>query len=285
MPTYGWGVNEPEIKPVAEGGDTIATYATKIKNAIGNLFDTLNTFPWANATQSSAGFMSKDDKKAVDGIADLGTFNKMFFSQTSGSYTALRTGVYRITLKGGGGGGGGRNTSHTYTGGSGGGEGGTLIFYVTLTKSQSYAYTIGAGGTAGSDGTGTETDGGTGGATKFTLSGTASYQSNGGAGGAKGENVTKPGGRGGFSYSAPSGAVCHFIPGAPGMPGAGIGSGGNLTGFPFYAAMGGGSGGGCAASGQLATYGGGGAGASGASGNPPASQAGGDGYILIEYAG
>lgn len=214
-----------------------------------------------------------------------GTFSRMFFSQTSGNYIAPYTGVYKITLKGGGGGGGGRNTNHTYTGGSGGGEGGTLIFYVTLTKSQSYAYTIGAGGTAGTNGAGTQTNGSGGGATKFTLSGTASYQSNGGSGGPQSGNLTKPGGRGGSSFSAPSGAVCHFIPGAPGMPGAGIGSGGGLTDFPFYAAVGGGSGGGCAASGQVAIYGGGGAGSSGASSNPPAAQNGGDGYILIEYAG
>ena len=244
-----------------------------------NEYVILRGFPDGRLTWNESNVITENDPKS------LGTFNRMYFSQTSGNFIAPRTGVYRITLKGGGGGGGGRNTNHTYTGGSGGGEGGTLIFYVTLTKSQSYAYTIGAGGTAGSNGAGTQTDGGGGGATKFTVSGTVSYQSNGGSGGANSGNLTKPGGRGGSTYSVPSGAVCHFIPGAPGMPGAGVGSGASLTDYPFYAAMGGGNGGGCAASGQLATYGGGGAGSSGASGYPPAAQDGGNGYILIEYAG
>lgn len=218
-------------------------------------------------------------------LVNNGAFNAMFFSQTSGSYTAPYTGVFRITLKGGGGGGGGRNISRIYTGGSGGGEGATLIFYVTLTKNRSYSYTIGAGGSAGTDGAGDQTSGGKGGSTSFSLSGSEIYTSNGGGGGYNSGYYTKSGGRGGYSYTAPTGAVCHFIPGAPGMPGAGINAGSNLTDFVFYAAMGGGSGGGCAISGQNAIYGGGGGGSAGASSTPPLAQNGGDGYILIEYAG
>lgn len=239
-----------------------------------------------NGTNSME-FIGRADGRLTWGgksLVNNGAFNAMFFSQTSGSYTAPYTGVYRITLKGGGGGGGGRNTQRIYTGGSGGGEGATLIFYVTLTKNRSYSYTIGAGGSAGADGTGGQTSGGSGGGTSFTLSGTESYQSNGGGGGRNSGYSVKPGGRGGDSYAAPSGAVCHFIPGAPGMPGAGISAGSNLTDFVFYAAMGGGSGGGCAVSGQNAIYGGGGGGAAGATDTPPLAQNGGDGYILIEYA-
>ena len=227
------------------------------------------------------GTLTWDGKSLINN----GQYSAMFFSQTSGSYTAPYTGVYKITLKGGGGGGGGRNTNRIYTGGSGGGEGATLIFYVTLTKNQPYSYTIGAGGSAGTDGTGDQTNGANGGNTSFTLSGTEIYQSNGGGGGRNSGNSAKPGGRGGDSYAAPTGAVCHFIPGAPGMPGAGISTGSNLTDFVFYAAMGGGSGGGCAISGQNAIYGGGGGGSAGASSTPPLAQNGGDGYILIEYAG
>ena len=66
---YGWGENEPIIdRSSAQGGDTIETYATKVKNALGVTFDTLNTFPWENASQSAAGYMSKTDKKALDDV-------------------------------------------------------------------------------------------------------------------------------------------------------------------------------------------------------------------------
>lgn len=266
MPTYGWGENEPQIKPVAQGGDTIASYATKIKNAISDLFDTLNTFPWANATQSSAGFMSKDDKKAVDGIADLGTFNKMFFSQTSGSYTAPRTGVYRITIKGGGGGGGGAQTT-TGRSGSGGGEGAINTVYVTLTKSATYNYVIGAGGTAGvSSATLADVTSGTsGGNSSITIGGTT-YTAYGGGGGSNSQTAAKGGTGGGIT----SGGYC--IPGANGQHG--IYS--NTVMFPR--AQGGGHRGANGA--DAALYGGGGGGAS----STDAATAGADGYILIEYA-
>ena len=276
MPTYGWGTNEPEIKPVSQGGDTIATYATKVKNAISDLFDTLNTFPWANATQSSAGFMSKDDKKAVDGIADLGTFKKIYFSQTSGSFTAPRTGVYRITLKAGGGGGGGAR-SDVFCTGAGGGEGGALIFYVNLTKDQSYPYTIGAGGAGGVSGdTSTATRGDPGGYSYFN--GTQ-YAIQGGDYGQR-LNGGGFGGLGGISSSVPTGAQYYIIPGKQGQSCV-AGASKWLSAYPL--------GGGQSSQQVIRKYGLGGAGAAGTPNSSSSTvtyeaQAGSDGFILIEYA-
>lgn len=272
---YGWGANEPVIEPVAEGGDTIATYAQKMYNAVDSIIDTLNTFPWGTATQSDAGYMSSDDKKAVDGIADLGTFNKMFFSQTSGSYTAPRTGVYCVTLKGGGGGGGGANTAG-YFGGGAGGEGGTIRFYVTLTQGQSYPYVIGAGGEAGSNAASpTAQAGGAGGTSYFN----SAYTVLGGGGGGN-PNGASIGGRGGFYNGAPPDAVVERIPGQSGADGINGG-----TRWAQAGAKGGGSDG-STQGGYSAQYGSGGDGGGGFGTNSGyAPKAGADGYILIEYAG
>lgn len=268
MPTFGWGANEPKIKPVAQGGDTIGGYATKVKNAISNLFDTLNMFPWANATQSSAGFMSKDDKKAVDGIADLGTFNKMFFSQSSGSYTAPRTGVFRITLKGGGGGGGGAQTT-TGKGSGGGGEGAINVIYANLTKSQSYPYVVGAGGTAGvsSPTYADVTHGAAGGTSSIIIDGTT-YTALGGAGGFHSQSTA----RGGVGGGTSSGGLS--IPGANGLNGFFDGS---LT---YALAQGGGHQGSIGSGINNAQTGGGGAGGF----NTTPATDGAAGFILIEYA-
>ena len=63
---YGWGQNEPQIKPKDQGGDTIATFSQKIYNLFDNLFNTLNSYPWSSATQSDAGYMSATDKRRLD---------------------------------------------------------------------------------------------------------------------------------------------------------------------------------------------------------------------------
>lgn len=203
-----------------------------------------------------------------------GTFNRMFFSQTSGSYTAPATGVYRITLKGGGGGGGGLDTAYNAAG-TGGGEGCTVVAYMTLTNGQSYLYTIGAGGTAGTTGAGTQSGGGNGGTSTFN-----GISATGGLGGAKSDNFTKPSGFGGASYTIPTGVSGYHIPGASGQSGGGVY---HYNGDSYgYSLCGGGNGGG---NGQYAaSMGGGGAGAA-KTNNTIQAQSGGDGYILIEYAG
>lgn len=204
-------------------------------------------------------------QSSLDDAISAGTFNRMYFSQTSGNYTAPRTGFYRITLKGGGGGGAGGNS--TLNGGSGG-EGGTIEFYTSLTKSQTYAYIIGAGGTAG----GADTNGNGGGASSITI-GVTTYTVNGGDGGSR-ASITGQGGRGGNSFSGASNIF--FIPGAPG-------NGGSLASARPRGPSGGGAGGGIDGNTNAAgIYGGGGHGGSVGWG---AATNGGDGFILIEYAG
>ena len=199
-----------------------------------------------------------------------GTFNRMFFSQTSGNYTAPYTGVYRITLKGGGGGGGGADSNVTNLRGLGGGEGGTLIFYQSLTKSQSYAYTIGAGGSGGT----IDNGGSNGGNTTFN-----GFNAPGGGGGSKAGNITKRPGAGGSSFTVPAGETAFKIPGAPGESAGGIGSGTSF--IVSYSPNGGGNGGGLNGA-VTPIFGGGGGGSSSAS---TSGQTGADGFILIEYAG
>lgn len=118
--------------------------------------------------------------------------------QTSGSFVAPITGLYRITLQGAGGGGGGAGVSGAsvrYSGG-GGGAGGHGVFYEQLTAGTSYTYTIGAGGTAGTAGSGSTTggNGGNGGASSITI-GNNVYNCTGGTGGNAGGNA----GTGGYT--------------------------------------------------------------------------------------
>ena len=131
-----------------------------------------------------------------------GAFNKVFFSRTSGDFTAPYTGVYRVTLKGGGGG-GSYPSAANYTTGAGGGSGGTLIFYITLTKNTVYPYTIGAGGTVG---TVDSPNGSNGGASTFN-----SQWSIGGGGGAQSYNNGGFGGYGGTSRTVPTGATNYIV--------------------------------------------------------------------------
>lgn len=206
-----------------------------------------------------------------------GTFDRMFFSQTSGSYTAPYTGVYKITLKGGGGGGAYRNPNSGC--GGGGGEGGTLIFYATLTKNTAYAYTIGAGGSAGDYNGGTPVANSAGGATTFKI-GNTTYSA--GGGGKAWEGTLNPlGGVGGQTFTAPANSIT--IPGASGE----TGQWGTIS---KTGGSGGGSGGGSCPqnnsdSRKNGIFGGGGAGMGTINTTNLTSGAGGDGYILIEYAG
>jgi len=70
---FGWGNDEPQILPKEQGGDTIAVFTLKIKNLFQSLFNTLNSYPWSNATQTAAGYMSSDDKAKVDDAVLLST--------------------------------------------------------------------------------------------------------------------------------------------------------------------------------------------------------------------
>lgn len=203
-----------------------------------------------------------------------GTFNRMFFSQTSGSYIAPYTGVYRITVKGGGGGGGPARTDANTCGG-GGGEGGTQVFYVTLTKDQSYPYVIGAGGNGGTTGdSGTIVAATDGGDSSFN----ALYVAPGGTRGGNGTGGNGGyGGGGGIPFTPTNGIRIVGHSGTNGDDCRGlsrplsIADGGGITnnlgaGIPAQRG-GGGTGGGMINNTWLNGY------------------AGASGYILIEYAG
>ena len=211
-------------------------------------------------------------QSSIDDTISVGTFNRIYFSQTSGNYTAPRTGVYRITLKGGGGGGGGRVASNYATGG-GGGEGGTLIFYATLTQGQSYSYTIGAGGAGGSNDA-SASSGTNGGSTKFNGN---AYSISGGTGGYSDSN-SNGGGQGGYTMTVPSGVTAYMIPGQTGQSGCrGAGA------WCMSRATGGGNS--TTSSSGTSYYGAGGSSAGGRAGNTYDALPGADGFILIEYAG
>ena len=210
-----------------------------------------------------------------------GTFNKMFFSQTSGTFTAPYTGNYKITLKGGGGGGGGASTSNRVSG-SGGGEGGTIIFYTILTQGQSYSYVIGAGGSAGSNGTSGSNvvNGGNGGISSFNNE----YTIEGGIGGVRqlSNGLSRPGGR---IYTAPNNNVVFVIPGQTSVSGTHSSS----TSFIPPSGIGGGlSYRNINDDNYVQEYGGGGAGGGAVTLNESSlgyanPMPGGNGYILIEY--
>lgn len=206
-----------------------------------------------------------------------GTFNRMFFSQTSGNYTAPVTGTFRITLKGGGGGGGPLSSTTTCSCGTGGGEGGTLTFYETLVKNQSYAYTIGAGGAAGVNATsgGVQVAASVGGTSTITID-NATYTAKGGDIGVPSGNLSKPAGKGG-GYMIPSGKTAFGLCGHRGQVGGYIGD--NTTSPTWsYLVPGGGP-----HNGDTPVLGAGGSGATPREYLEPT--AGADGFILIEYAG
>lgn len=161
------------------------------------------------------------------------------------TFTAPKTGLYKVTCTGGGGS-GARNASV----GGGGGGGGTAIEYVTLTKNDAVTVTIGAGGTAPS----TDTVGENGGTSSF-----GAYCS--ATGGIGGQNVA--GGGGGLGSSGDLNLYgCYGINGNTGYAGGGSFWGGGNNNY------------------DTGTYGGGGAGFTGTSGAHNYGEA---GVILIEW--
>jgi hypothetical protein len=93
---------------------------------------------------------------------------------TSGSFTVPASGKFKVTIIGGGGSGGGINST-TSAGGSGGSAGNVIKWFTGATPSATATVTIGAGGTAV-----TNTDGNTGGASTFVLSGFTTLTASGG---------------------------------------------------------------------------------------------------------
>lgn len=213
-------------------------------------------------------------QSAIDDTISVGTFNRMYFSQTSGNFVAPRTGVYRITLKGGGGGGAGAQTA-SFVSGGGGGEGAAVCFYTSLTRGVAYPYVIGAGGSAGADvSSGNSEAGGEGGTSSITINDvTTSVRGGGGA-----PRATLHDSLGGVPGLIINNAPAYSIiwGGSAGMSG-----GKGTSGLPYEYTFGGGATGYQASPNRSPINGAGGCG----SGRLMQAQNGADGYILIEYAG
>lgn len=201
----------------------------------------------------------------IDAAMLNGSYTKTSY-ETAGSatFTAPKTGWYKITVKGGGGGGragsSATNPASGY-GGNGGGEGGTSFAFEKMTAGQTASVVIGAGGTGG---TGSPGEVGANGGNSTVTVNSNTYTGGGGIGGNNGAGGTGD------------------IPGAPGGP----------TNAAYNAGAFGGAGGGAGGGRSLSsgssdgTKGGGGAGGYGTySGTYQNGSAGGDGYVTFEYIG
>ena len=165
------------------------------------------------------------------------TGNKQIVTTTGATtFTAPKTGIYKVTVVGGG---GGRGTGSGTAGG--GGAGATAIKFISLTKNDTVTVTIGTGGALG----GTNALGGTGGTSSFGTHCSAT----GGTGGNYTAGPTAIGGAG-TGGTASNGDI--NIRGGDG--GEGLVSGGTLT----YIGIGG-----VSSFGGIGAYGAGGGGANG----------------------
>lgn len=86
----------------------------------------------------------------VNGFLDQGKSIQEYTTAGTFTFTAPKTGKYKVTVIGGGGGGGGaKNSATIYAAGGGGGGGGHAIKYVNLTAGQNVTVTVGSGGNGG----------------------------------------------------------------------------------------------------------------------------------------
>ena len=204
----------------------------------------------------------------------LGDIRDVFRTGTAATYTAPKTGRYRVQVFGGGGGGGGCGVGVASScGGGGSGSYSAITFY--LEEGDTLTYTVGAGGAGGAGG-GTGTTGGAGSQSTCT-DGVRTASAAGALGGVGGNNVGTAGGvafhhetdeaepgvdgqDGGAGTVSSTSGRGGYGPGCKSAPGVASGNpGGNGTGY--------------------------GGGASGGSG---ASQPGGDGAagaVIIELLG
>lgn len=184
-----------------------------------------------------------------------GSYTKTNYTTAgSATFTAPKTGFYKITVKGGGGGGFGASSNSGYrVGGYGGGEGGTTIAYEKMTKGQTASVVVGAGGAGGAVGAAGE-DGGN---SIVTIN-----------------NATYIGGGGSRSFGG-SGTIYGAAGGVP-----------NGTTSMEATAQGGNGGGEGGGNGAVGVHGGGGGGGTTLpNGTATIGFAGGDGYATIEYIG
>jgi hypothetical protein len=165
----------------------------------------LSCHTWANATAANSGKYLQSNGSGSEVWAQPGPASVQILTAASGTYTTpAGVKAIMVELVGGGGGSGGiaaSGTTNQYGCAGGGGGGGAYTRELIVSPAASYAYTVGAAGTAGISG-GTA-PGGSGGTTQFN-----------------GAAITAPGGSGGQGDSTPTlGSVA--LGGAGGVAGAG----------------------------------------------------------------
>lgn len=232
-------------------GALLCDGAAVSRTMYADLFDTVGT-----KYGSGDGSTTFNLPDLTDAIISKTVTKTAYTTAGSSTFTAAKSGLYKITVKGGGGGG---QTGVTNYSGAGGGEGGTTITYQQLSVGDTATITVGAGGA-------TETNGGDSSVVvnSTTYTGGGGYAGNNGGGGGTG---TIPG--------APGGANIYYTSDKQ-AGGAGGGAGGGKANFSITSA-----------SDANGVSGGGGAGGFTNHYSPPfyTGGAGGDGYVWIEYLG
>lgn len=198
--------------PETDGNYLASTYATDAAATITHCdlgaFDQAGTtvfkrVPWdAAASINDGGFSTYSYRRGHDGGGTIPdaiqapdmlvlkrtglsalTITTDTYNSGSGNWISPIAGQVLMRSWGGGGGGGAGGGGSGSNGGSGGGGGGYCEKLLTVTLSQSIAYSIGSGGAGGIDGV---TDVGSAGGTTTVAGGT--YTANGGSGGDYGDN-------------------------------------------------------------------------------------------------
>lgn len=232
-------------------GALLCDGAAVSRTMYADLFDTVGT-----KYGSGDGSTTFNLPDLTDAIISKTVTKTAYTTAGSSTFTAAKSGLYKITIKGGGGGG---QTGVTNYSGAGGGEGGTTITYQQLSVGDTATITVGAGGA-------TETNGGDSSVVvnSTTYTGGGGYAGNNGGGGGTG---TIPG--------APGGENIYYTTDKQ-AGGSGGGAGGGKANFSITSA-----------SDANGVSGGGGAGGFTNHYSPPfyTGGAGGDGYVWIEYLG
>jgi len=194
--------------------------------------ETRNASNYYSGTTGSAGNATGDGTQTTHGSYTVDTF------LAAGDWIAPSTNTVSVLVVAGGGGGGGASTSGGGEGsfGAGGGAGGFRFNASYSALAQTYAVTVGAGGTAGASGAGSSTRGSDG---QNSIFGTIT-STGGGGGGSPNQTAGQPGGSGGgagYNGQGGEGNEGAFTP-VEGYDGGSFGS----TNYGLGAAGGGGAG-------------------------------------------
>lgn len=175
--------------------------------------------------------LTTDGTIASWGVIAAGASIQSFTSSSTYTPTSGKT-TFLVFATGGGGGSGSAAASTNLVSGGGGGGGTAIRLYTSAEMGASASVTIGAGGTAGSQGT--STPGGAGGSTVFTPAGTGLAITGAGGSGSATPSISGGGGGGStnslFGISGQKGGTANNVAGGGGNNGASFWIGGRGTG-------------------------------------------------------